>query len=323
MKAAVIGAGIAGLQLARRLHTQGADVVVFEKARGPSGRLATRRTDDGHFDHGAQYFTARTPGFLAQVEDWRQRGVVERWDGKIVRLEKGRVEDEPNAPVRYVGTPRMSVIARDLAVGIRMELAVRISRVKRDAGSWMLQSEDGKSYQGFEIVLVAVPAPQAVPLLAATPALAQRANTIRMLPCHAMMIRFDAELPNSFDAAFVRSSAIGWVARNDSKPGREVGSHWIAHSTALWSESNLETSEEEIRSSLLAALAEAIGVSLPTARFCAVHRWLYARPDQALDGEALWDREAGIGVCGDWLRGDRVEDAYSSADHLFEVIRAH
>ena len=42
---------------------QGWAVTVFDKGRGPGGRLATRRADDLRFDHGAQYFTARDPRF--------------------------------------------------------------------------------------------------------------------------------------------------------------------------------------------------------------------------------------------------------------------
>ncbi len=59
-KVAVIGAGISGLMCARTLADHGCDVSVFEKSRGVSGRMSTRRVDDSlSFDHGAQYFTAR------------------------------------------------------------------------------------------------------------------------------------------------------------------------------------------------------------------------------------------------------------------------
>jgi predicted NAD/FAD-dependent oxidoreductase len=40
---AVVGAGIAGLLLARELKARGAEVVVFEKSRGLGGRMATKR----------------------------------------------------------------------------------------------------------------------------------------------------------------------------------------------------------------------------------------------------------------------------------------
>ena len=57
---AIVGAGLSGVTCAASLHEQGISVRVFEKSRGIGGRMATRRTPAGlHFDHGAQYFTAR------------------------------------------------------------------------------------------------------------------------------------------------------------------------------------------------------------------------------------------------------------------------
>ena len=63
VRLAIIGAGISGLSCADRLREAGFDLVVFDKARGPGGRMATRRVETAqgiaHLDHGAQYFTVR------------------------------------------------------------------------------------------------------------------------------------------------------------------------------------------------------------------------------------------------------------------------
>ena len=60
---AVIGAGMAGVACARTLLQAGHRVSVFEKSRGFGGRMATRSTEFGGFDHGAQYFTVRDSRF--------------------------------------------------------------------------------------------------------------------------------------------------------------------------------------------------------------------------------------------------------------------
>ena len=85
-RVAVIGAGLAGLICAERLIRQGWPVTVFDKGRGPGGRMATRRADDLRFDHGAQYFTARDQRFRDRVDAWVHDGVVALWNGRIVRL---------------------------------------------------------------------------------------------------------------------------------------------------------------------------------------------------------------------------------------------
>ena len=46
---AIIGAGIAGITCARTLAQAGHQVTVFEKSRGPGGRMSTRTTPFGGF----------------------------------------------------------------------------------------------------------------------------------------------------------------------------------------------------------------------------------------------------------------------------------
>ena len=56
---AIIGTGLAGLSAAQALHAAGLPVELFDKSRGSGGRMASKRSDAGSLDLGAQYFTAR------------------------------------------------------------------------------------------------------------------------------------------------------------------------------------------------------------------------------------------------------------------------
>ena len=79
MDVVVIGAGMSGLVAARELVAAGARVRVIDKGRSVGGRLATRRIGDARLDHGAQFFTVRTPAFQQRVDDWLDRGLVRVW----------------------------------------------------------------------------------------------------------------------------------------------------------------------------------------------------------------------------------------------------
>ena len=63
MGIAIIGAGITGLTAADQLVKSGRDVQVFDKGRGSGGRIATRRTENGIFDHGAPERQAESQEF--------------------------------------------------------------------------------------------------------------------------------------------------------------------------------------------------------------------------------------------------------------------
>jgi renalase len=93
---AIIGAGMAGIACARTLVQAGHQVTVFEKSRGYGGRMATRSSPFGTFDHGAQYFTVRDARF-AQAIATAAPGGARPWSANAVRVldPAGRVAKRP------------------------------------------------------------------------------------------------------------------------------------------------------------------------------------------------------------------------------------
>ena len=103
IEVAIVGAGVAGLAAARALDTQ--KYMIFEKSRGPGGRLASKRVDDLRVDIGAQFFTAREPRFQEIVSDAVDAGFVERWKPRMGTFINGHAIASPDSEVRFVGPP--------------------------------------------------------------------------------------------------------------------------------------------------------------------------------------------------------------------------
>ncbi len=326
-RVAVVGAGIAGLRCARILHDHGLSVTVFDKSRGPSGRTATRRQPGIlQADHGAQFFTAQGPGLRRHVESWLADGVVAPWEGRFGTLgDGGFVADAPRQgwQRRFVGAPRMSALGRHLSRGLALRTGCRVVAVEGGPGAFSLVAEDGPVDGVFDMVLVCVPAPQAVPLLALRPALAARAAAIEMLPCVAVMARFAPAPGLAFDGARVAAGPLAWVACDTSKPGRPggpgAGETWVLHARPEHAAARIDHQPlDETGHELLAAFAALTGAPPPIAH--TVHRWRYARPaadktpGSAPGPAALFD--GGIGLAGDGLVGPRVEAAWDSGTAL-------
>lgn len=325
-RVAVVGAGLAGLACAKRLQAQGVDVMLFEKSRGPSGRLSTRRTETTQYDHGAQYFTARDPVFLAQVQQWIEEKVVARWQPRLPVA-----EDEP----WYVGTPGMSAIGRHHASGLDLKVQSRVVALERPESGvgWRLVMEDGSDAQGFQSVVVAVPNEQAVPLLRPhEPRWTEQLAATPMLPCWTVMFstadaltQFDAISPDA-SADLPPQAAIGWWARNSSKPARPVVPNrhdWVVQATPEWTTQHLDTDKAEVVKALLGAFAGVLGhAQVVPLEPAAAHRWLYARrtPGLPVLGSHLWHQNLALGVCGDGLSHSRVEQAFLSGVSLAQAI---
>jgi hypothetical protein len=316
---AVIGAGLAGLSCAEALQQAGLKVTVCEKSRGAAGRMSTRRGEDWQCDHGAQYFTARHPDFRAEVERWVRAGVAATWAARLQVL-GGTSARVPDATLqRFVGVPTMTAPARHLARALSLATETTITQVQRAADGWqLLTAERGWLADRFDAVLLATPAPQAATLLRQpAPQLAARAGTVNMRGSWALMLRFAAPVELPFDGAFVNEGPLRWIARNNSKPGRGGRETWLLHATAEWSEAHLDQDADEVAASLLSAFRQLGG---PTPQAWTAHRWRYADTEPSLDAGCAWDPDLGVGMCGDWLNGGKVEGAWLSGRALAQQV---
>lgn len=306
MKIAIIGAGIAGASCAEALQANGHTVAVFDKGRGPGGRMATRRTPgpDGDiaFDHGAQYFTARDPAFAAQVAQWAEADVAAAWPSAG--------EDA------WVGTPGMSAVVKAITERLDVTWTAKIDTIRQVGATWRL---DSVSETAFDAVVIATPAEQAAPLLVAhDPAMAAMAQACPSAPCWTAMLAFDERI--AIDTDILRNTGIlGWAARNSAKPGRGAGEAWVLQATPDWSRSHLEDAAESVVDALLAALAAQAERALPEPTVRIGHRWRYARVDATQHG-ALWNPATRIGAVGDWLLAPRIESAWLSGRTLADRI---
>jgi renalase len=321
---AIIGTGIAGITAAHSLQAAGHKVQLFDKSRGSGGRMASKRSDAGALDLGAQYFTARDRDFVAAVQQWKARGWVERWMPNLYHAKAGKLSFSPDEQERWVGTPRMSSISRAMLAGMPVQFSCRITEVFRGTQHWSLLDSDGNSHGPFSHVIVATPAPQASALLSAAPKLASTAAGVLMEPTWAIALAFAQPLQTEVEGCFVHDSPLDWLARNRSKPGRDTHlDTWVLHASSQWSKQHIDLSKEAVIEQLYGAFAEIIGCSVAAPAFSLAHRWLYARPATSHQWGALADTDLGLYACGDWCSSGRVEGAWLSGQDAARKLLAH
>jgi renalase len=326
MNLAVIGAGLAGLSAARFLVEAGHQVTVFEKSRGPSGRMSTRRTDDWFADHGAQYFTARTPAFQAAVDQWVGQGVAAPWTGRMRALQSGALVVSESV-VRYVGAPRMTSPAALWAADLSLCTEQTVVGLQRGPHGWQVQTkEEGDWPQLFNAVVLAIPSPQVLAFDGLLPsAWADRLRAIVFRPCWAVMARYDQVPDTGFDGLFANDVTVSWVSWNHSKPGRSTTPIAVIHATADYTTRNLELPKEQVIRDLTGFLRQ---FDVPDPVEALAHRWLYALSDDSAPASSsappacLWDPALGLGLCGDYLAGGRVEGAFVSGVDIAKQITA-
>ena len=303
-RTAVIGAGMAGLTCATALNAAGHSVLVLDKARGPGGRMSTRRQVLGEgeaaFDHGAPAFTAVGADFQAQVQFWSLQGLAAPWPAA--------------GPGQFVGVPAMNAPLKALAADLDTRWSQTISGLSRDAAGWRLAGTT-QDEGPFDRLVVAIPAEQAAVLLAPVqPEFATLARAVRSAPCWTLMAVFDQPV-QSAEAVLTGGEVVAFASREASKPGRAATEAWVIHATPDWSRDHLELTADQAAPRLLAGFEALLGSAAPLAVSAVAHRWRYARP-LAAPRPALWDAASRLGVCGDWLGGGSVEGAWRSGFEL-------
>ncbi|WP_375407850.1 NAD(P)/FAD-dependent oxidoreductase [uncultured Methylobacterium sp.] len=306
-RVAVLGAGLSGAAAARDLMRAGFDVVVLDKSRGVGGRMATRRVPgrDLAFDHGAQFMRARGTAFAAQIEDWRARGVVAPWGGHD----------------RFVGTPTMTAPARDILAGLDVRAGMTVTGIARDADGWHVSAAEGAITEAFGAVAIGFPAPQTFRLLEASGLALPGIETVTYAPCWSLMLALDGPAAFPESDRRDRDGPIAAVIRDESRPGRPPGTRLLVHAGPDWSRRHLEDAREAVAEALLAELAILLGQSIVPA-YASAHRWRYALVETALGQDCLYDPTLGLGACGDWCLGPRIEAAFDSGTALAARIAA-
>ncbi|KIQ04253.1 hypothetical protein RU07_06115 [Agrobacterium tumefaciens] len=316
----IIGTGMAGMTLAKAL-SRTADVSIFEKSKGVGGRMATRRLEDAAFDHGAQYFTVRDDRFRHELEASRQAGIVQAWDGDIVRLgDGGALTASASSAPRYVGCPSMNALPKSMSAGLNILHDVQVTAITGEPGQWYLDMQDRREGP-FDWVIAAAPAPQSAALLPSRFAHHEALGLVKMNACFTLMIKLKDGAGIPFAAARIDDPVIEWIARNETKQGRSESACLVVNSNPLWADLNIDKPLDIIRGHMLDALRNHIPIEMAEAEDAIIHRWRYANVQQPAGKAFLLDQTSQLAACGDWCIAGRVEAAFLSGAGLGDALQ--
>lgn len=332
---AIIGAGIAGLACGQVLASSGASITLFDKARGPGGRMSSKHRPGATLDLGAQAFSVRNENFQRVVDEWIAIGCIAHWPTCTYQASPSGWRAHNDGQKRYTGAPRMSALTRHLADSLtalpnaELRIGTSIVALEHSLEGWQVINADGSRVGPYEQIVISAPPPQAHALVAPwDESLAAICQTLHQRPCWAGWAIFDGPLPPIPDVdpdwqmVHLTHPALRLVSRNQTKPGRDAQSESVSLLAQLdWSETYLEQSAAVVAEQLLGALKSVIpmSASLPNLIEMGAHRWRYAQPANTCEHAYLYSAN-GLALCGDSFRDARVEDAWLSGYQLGEAL---
>lgn len=324
----IVGAGIAGLGAAHQLRSVGINnLCVLEKSRGVGGRMSTRRIGEILVDHGAQYFTYRSPAFQAVLEPLLGDGTVETWIEAVATLKSDGQILWPGAEhtyPRYACLQGMTAVCKALSKDVDIYLETRATTLLAGNQGWEIQCESGQIYRA-KAVLLTPPPEQSFALLGDLEDRSEFAPGEQVIfdPCFAVMAGYE-DFSSAIPAClrWEADPQIAWSAIDGTK--RSQPFTFLIHTTPAFAKESESEPREQIAQQLLTHAAQKLSLpALANPAWSQVHFWRYAMPVNPLSQQWLGiEKPFPLAMAGCWCAGARVEGAFLSGQAAAKGLQA-
>ncbi len=309
----IVGAGLSGLMAAQTLREHNLKVMLVDKGRSVGGRLATRRIGPGRADHGAQFFTVRTPEFEVIVNQWMDEKLVFLWS---VGWSDGSQQSDQaiGQHPRYAVRGGMNQLAKYLAQALDVRVNTRLTKITRETDGWRAEDEAGNVFMSQALILTP-PVPQSLDVLrtggtdlAATDL--EQLEKIRYAPCLAGLFWIDGvtHFPKT-GGVQLQNATLSWLSDNQRKGISPEAALLTAHANPDYSQLNWETPPEKVMVDLTTEIQPFLAndAQILEAQY---KRWRYALPTELHDEAYLQAQDDPTLIfAGDAFGGPRVEGA--------------
>jgi predicted NAD/FAD-dependent oxidoreductase len=319
----VIGAGAAAAAATFVLDetVPGVEITVLEKSGGVCGRAATRRHGDVTYDYGANYVKSddeRVSDLLTEILP--SEGLVDVTD-PIYTFDAGGTVSEGRDADEHKWTYRagLTQVAKRLfaETDATVHRHTRVEHIARSGDEWYCTDAEGTQWGPFDLLLVNPPAPQTAELLStadwesdACADLEAAAREVEYRTIWTAVLHYPFELDRPYYALINtdRDHEIGWVAREECKPGHvpDGESVLVVQAGPEWSSARYDGDPDENVADLTEMTAELLDDERLTDPDWTDHQgWRYALPEGgvrrgAVDAAADHDLYA----VGDWVAGE-------------------
>lgn len=335
-RVAVVGGGISGLACARELRLRGCDPVIFEADDRLGGRCSSRSTRVGLFDDAAQCIASdprlaahavQAPGELAALHPWTIAATPAEEERNNKAWSKEELETEVTRtlkPMGTVGVPSMLALANVIARPLQVRLNTPIVQARRRGSWWTLSSAAGEIEEDFQALVLALPAPLAMPLVRESAALCAALRAVRYRSRWVLLLGSERPVPLPGYREF-QGSPIERVAAMHSKPGRLASGaqRWFVEADERWSLQHAHEDAESVADLLLDIFRAHAGRPV-IPNFLQAHEWRHAFVDMPAATPrrtaCLWDDKLQLGVCGDSVVPSQVDRVHRSGVDMARAV---
>lgn len=292
---------MAGLSAARILTQKGYQVTVLDKGRGVGGRMSTRTIENAKVDHGAQYFSVKTPEFQAFISELQSENIASEW----------YLAQRDN--VRYMGAKGMNTIPKKMASSLDILLNEKVILIENNT----VKTESGNVYD-FDNLVITIPIPQVIDLFQNSKiSFSEDDNTvitqIEYQPCIAVMAVLKEPTDIVSGGIILENQPVAWIADNFQKGITETPTATV-HASAAYSVERFDDDLQEVAKDMLSSVNQYVKseniLSFQT------HRWKFSNATKRFEKPFYQIENKNIFLGGDGFGMGNVEGAFLSGYYL-------
>ena len=315
----ILGSGIAGSTVANLLSKK-YSVHVFDKARGPGGRSSNRRFKNNlSFDHGVQYISPKSKPFTKYIQRLCRNKILKSWDDNHLDF---TFEKKPFS-TKYIGRKANNDLVKYNLKYIKQSFASPIEKIDFKQYFWEITLKNKSKHQ-FKSLIITCPFPQLKKLAKQYLDKNILKLKVQMQPNITVMVAFKNQKNLPISSIKFDDDILAWAANENSKKRFKSNINlWTLQATLKWSKKTINRykTDKSIMKQLIARFIKLTGFEKNKIIFKRIHGWKYSYNYEKTPYLSIWNKKINLGICGDWLSGPKVENAWLSASDLARKIK--
>lgn len=318
---AVIGSGISGATISNKLNKK-YSINVFEKAKGVGGRSSFKRFKDKiGFDHGLQYLSPKSKKFKSFTNRLIRKKVIKIWKGNHEFLNEKVKRNKKH--IKLIGVRGNNDISKYLLEKIDCKFQSELSKIIRQKNHWLLKFKDSSSTYAKNII-ISVPFPQSKKLTSMFVKTKLFKNKVKMNSSVTVLLITNKTGSNT-SSFFTNDNILGWISNENSKKRFKYNKDlWVLQSTHEYGRKhndNYRNRRKFYINVLINKFKKLSNLKIRKVYYTHIHGWKYSSNSKPLKILSYWDKKLGLGICGDWFGGPRLENGWLSANNLYKKIK--
>ena len=308
----IVGSGLSGLTIANILSKNGLKTIVVDKGRKAGGRMShgvMNRSEVGgnefKYDHGAQFFTARSDEFKKEVDFWLENKWIKKWCNGF---------SKNDGYPRYIGINGMHSLPLKISENLNVFQKTTIKRLKLLKNDWFLEGSDNINFSSKYLIMTP-PLLQTIKLLSKHIYLfdkkfLEEIKNINYDKCISLMMSVKKETNIKFPGAMQKPNSFWDFVTDNKLKGISKKNCITAHASASFSDFIWEFNDEKCKNIMINELAKLVNFEKIETK---IHKWKYAKPKKVFNyffKQAIHNQN--LIITGEIFGGAKVEGAFLS-----------